>query len=49
MLLIGTIIVLALWLAFVWFVDPGDFHGSKRLRLVRARGSSPTLSPRRHC
>ena len=26
MLLIGTLIVLAIWLAFVWFCDPDGFR-----------------------
>ena len=35
MLLMGTMIILALCLAF-WFVDPDDFRWSKKVRAKRA-------------
>lgn len=40
MVMIGTTIVLALWLLFVWFVDPDDFHRGTRRRLAYARHSN---------
>jgi hypothetical protein len=32
MMLAGTLAILALWLAFVWFADPDGFRDPKRRR-----------------
>jgi hypothetical protein len=30
MIIAGTLIILALWLAFVWFVDPDGYRNARR-------------------
>ena len=30
MIIAGTLIILALWLAFVWFVDPDGYRDARR-------------------
>lgn len=29
MILVGTLVILALWLAFIWFVDPDGHRGGR--------------------
>ena len=43
MMLIGTIAVLASWLAFVWFADPDGF---RRRAVVRRTKTVPPLGRR---
>ena len=28
MILVGTLVILVLWLAFIWFVDPDGYRGA---------------------
>jgi hypothetical protein len=44
MLLTLTLMVLALWLEFVWFVDPDAF----RTQTYSAQEASPSSSPRHY-
>ncbi len=44
MLLTGTLIVLAAWLAFIWFADPDGFRRRRALREMRT-----PLSPTGFC
>lgn len=47
MIMAGTLIILALWLAFVWFVDP-DGHRDAR-RTVGDRRDGPSSQKHLEC
>jgi len=40
MVIAGTLIILALWLAFVWFVDPDGYRNARRAVSDRRDGPS---------
>lgn len=42
MLLSGTLAVLAIWLSFVWFIDPDGFREASRAHAVRLRARGRT-------
>jgi hypothetical protein len=42
MLIIGTLVVLALWLAFVWRFDPDGFREASRKRVVKSQSMGKT-------
>ena len=42
MLLPGTFVVLALWLGFVWFVDPDGFRRRSSIAKTKSRSQSET-------
>lgn len=35
MILVGTLVILALWLAFIWFVDPDGHRGERSVPATR--------------
>ena len=35
MIIGATLIILALWMAFIWFVDPDDLRSARRLAKTR--------------
>jgi hypothetical protein len=37
MLLSGSLAVLAVWLAFVWYLDPDGFREARRMHAIRLR------------
>ena len=47
MIMAGTLIILALWLAFVWFVDPDGYRNAQRA--VSERRVGPSSQNRSEC
>jgi hypothetical protein len=47
MIMAGTLIILALWLAFVWFVDPDGYRNARRA--VSDRRDGPSSQKRFEC